>query len=203
MVQMSALGASDHSFSIYARSKAAGERAAKTFFPDVVLLRPSLVFGPEDHFFNRFAGMAKYMPALPLIGGGHSKFQPVYVGDVAEAVVRSLSQPLAWGEIFELGGPQTYSFHELLALILKITDMRRILFDMPFAMASLQAALLERLPGKLLTRDQVELLRTDNILQNNAKGLRDLGIDATALELILPTYLSRFRKERPRFRAVS
>ena len=125
LVHLSALGSDNGSLSSYARSKAAGERAVRTFFPDAVLIRPSIVFGPEDNFFNLFATLARYSPVLPLIGGGMTRFQPVYVGDVAESILRTLQRPEAQGTTYELGGPQVYSFRELLELMLHITGQRR------------------------------------------------------------------------------
>lgn len=195
-IHMSALGASETSKSSYARSKAAGEAAAAAFFPDATILRPSIVFGPEDRFFNLFATLARYLSVLPLIGGGVTKFQPVYVGDVAEAIARALEKPETRGTIYELGGPRVYSFRELLELMMRITGRHRRFVDMPWGIAKAHAALHEilPLPQPLITRDQVELLKSDNILHGGHKGLRDLGLAPTALEVILPTYLYRFRK---------
>jgi NADH dehydrogenase len=194
-VHMSALGADPGSFSAYARSKAAGEQAVLTFFPEAAILRPSIVFGPEDNFFNLFATLARYFPALPLIGGGQTKFQPVYVGDVAEAIARILQNPEAQGHVYELGGPQVYTFRELLELMMNVTGRQRRFINLSWKMAKLQGALIEMMPKPLLTRDQVDLLRTDNIIRNqNSKKLRDLGINPTAVEVILPTYLDRFRE---------
>lgn len=194
LVHISALGANENSASSYARSKAAGEHAVHTFFPDAAIMRPSVVFGPEDKFFNMFAALAIKSPVLPLIGGGVTKFQPVYVGDVADAIIAALEKPEARGHIFELGGPQVYTFHELMKLMLKVIDRRRFFVNLSWPLAKIQAALMECMPSPLLTRDQVELLKADNIVQTNAKILRDLGIAPTALEVILPTYLNRFRK---------
>jgi len=193
LVQISAIGADRHAEADYARSKAAGEVAARTAFPEATVLRPSVVFGPEDNFFNRFAAMARLSPALPLIGGGRTRFQPVYVGDVAEAIARSLERPEARGRIYELGGPKVYSFQELMEILLHETRRRRLLVPLPFALAEIQAAVLERLPVPPLTRDQVRLLRHDNVASPDMPGLRDLGIEPTALEVIVPTYLERYR----------
>jgi uncharacterized protein YbjT (DUF2867 family) len=193
-VHVSALGADPRSSSAYARSKAAGEQAVRDAFPTAAILRPSVVFGPEDQFFNRFAAMAMVLPALPLIGGGHTRFQPVYVGDVAEAAVRCLSEPAAAGRTYELGGPKVYTFRELIELLLAEIRRRRLLIDVPFGLAEFQARLLSILPTPPLTPDQVELLKGDNVVSAGAMTLETLGIAPTALETILPTYLDRFRR---------
>jgi len=193
LVHVSAIGADPHAASLYARSKAEGEAAMRTEFPGATILRPSIMFGPEDHFFNRFATLARFAPALPLIGGGHTKFQPVYVGDVAEAIMVALLQPQAKGKLFELGGPRIYSFRDLMELTLRETGRDRLLVNLPFGLAKLEAAFLELLPVPPLTRDQVELLKHDNVVAQGAATLADLGIAPTAVESILPTYLDRFR----------
>jgi uncharacterized protein YbjT (DUF2867 family) len=194
LIHVSALGADAHSKSAYATSKAAGEAAVLEAFPKATILRPSIIFGPEDKFFNRFAAMALLSPVLPLIGGGHTKFQPVYVGDVADAIMAAATRPDAQGKIYELGGPSTYSFKELMELLLAEMGVRRFLAPLPWGLSSFQARIAEWIPGKPLTRDQVELLKQDNVLSGAAPGLADLGIQPTAAELILPTYLDRFRK---------
>lgn len=188
-IHISALGADKKSPSAYARSKADGEAAVKKAFPDAIIFRPSIVFGPRDHFFNRFASMARFSPFLPLIGGGHSRFQPVYVGDVAHAVMAALARTDARGQIFTLGGPDVYCFKELMAFILKTTGLRRFLLPMPWWVAALQAAVLEKLPGKILTSDQLKLLRTDNVVPADAPGLAALGITPTSIEAVVPGYL--------------
>ena len=193
LVQMSALGASADSEADYARSKAAGEAAVREAFPDAVIVRPSVVFGPEDGFFNLFAVIARLSPVLPLIGGGRTRFQPVYVGDVAEAMAVCLSDPTRRGQTYELGGPKAYSFKELLELLLVQIRRRRLLVPLPFGLATLEAAVLELLPVPPLTRDQVRLLRHDNVVGAGASTLADLGITPTAMEVILPTYLDRYR----------
>jgi uncharacterized protein YbjT (DUF2867 family) len=193
-VHVSALSAKAQAASAYARSKAEGEAAVKAAFPAATILRPSLVFGPEDDFFNRFAGMARVSPALPLVGGGGTRFQPVYVGDVADAVASVLEQPEAAGMTYELGGPAVLSFRELMALMLRETGRHRLLVPMPWGLASLAAFFMQFAPKPLLTPDQVKLLRTDTVVSPGAPGLRDLGITPTALELELPTYLKRFRR---------
>jgi NADH dehydrogenase len=193
LVQVSALGADPHSTADYARSKGAGEAAVRTACPDAVILRPSVVFGPEDGFFNRFAEMARISPVLPLIGGGGTRFQPVYVGDVADAIAKSVSDPACAGRTYELGGPHVYTFKELMELLLRQIHRRRLLVPWPFAMAELQAIFFELLPVPPLTRDQVRMLRHDNVVAEGALTLADLGIAPTAAEIILPTYLDRYR----------
>ncbi|MBI3512958.1 MAG: complex I NDUFA9 subunit family protein [Proteobacteria bacterium] len=192
-VQVSAIGADAAAPAAYARSKAAGEAAVRATLPDAVILRPSIVFGPEDGFFNRFAGLAQLSPALPLIGGGHTRFQPVYVGDVADAIMVALRDPATNGKTYELGGPRTYTFKELMTLMLAEIQRDRLLIPLPFGLAALQAAVLELLPVPLLTRDQVKMLKRDTVVGAGALTLRDLGITPAALEPILPTYLDRFR----------
>lgn len=193
-VHVSAIGADLNSAAAYGRSKAAGEAGVKAAFPNATILRPSIVFGPEDGFFNRFAGMARFSPALPLIGGGATRFQPVYVGDVADAVVRALADPEAPGRTYELGGPRVYTFRELMVLMLAEIGRERRLVNLPFWAADLQARFLQLLPVPPLTRDQVALLRRDNVVSHGALGLGDLGIAPTTVEVILPTYMDRYRK---------
>ncbi len=193
LVQVSALGADPHSTADYARSKGAGEAAVRTACPDAVILRPSVVFGPEDGFFNRFAEMARISPVLPLIGGGGTRFQPVYVGDVADAIAKSVTDPACVGRTYELGGPHIYTFKELMELLLRQIHRRRLLVPWPFALAELQAIFFELLPVPPLTRAQVRMLRHDNVVAEGALTLADLGIAPTAAEVILPTYLDRYR----------
>lgn len=190
-IHVSAIGADANSKSAYARSKAAGEQAVHTFFPDATIFRPSIVFGPEDSFFNRFARLSSVAPALPLIGGGLTKFQPVYVGDVAEAVKAALGNPDAVGETYELGGPSVYSFKELMELMLKETGRKRFLTPIPWPLAKLKATFLELMPTPLLTRDQVELLKSDNVVRSKAKTLRHLNITPTAVEIVVPRYFNK------------
>lgn len=193
-VQVSAIGADPDAEAEYARTKGLGEAAVRAAVPEAVILRPSIVFGPEDGFFNRFAVMARLAPALPLIGGGMTKFQPVYVGDVADAVVAGLEQSAARGKTFELGGPHVYSFKELLQLLLKTIRRRRLLVPVPWALAYVQGSLLQQLPDPPLTRDQVKLLESDNVVAADALTLADLGIKAPhSVEVIIPTYLERYR----------
>jgi uncharacterized protein YbjT (DUF2867 family) len=197
VVQMSALGADAASASKYARTKAEGEAAVREVYPDAVVLRPSVVFGPEDRFFNRFAAIAGFSPVLPLVGGGHTRFQPVFVGDVGKAVARAVADPAAAGQTYELGGPATFSFRQLMELMLAEIDKRRILLPLPWPMASAIGSLAE-LGGFLveppITPDQVILLKSDNVVSGAYPGLAELGITPTTLEAVLPSYLYRYRK---------
>jgi uncharacterized protein YbjT (DUF2867 family) len=193
-VHISAIGADSRSASAYARTKAAGEHAVRDAFPTVTILRPAVVFGPEDQFFNRFAAMAMFSPVLPLIGGGETRFQPVYVGDVADAVIKCLEDPATAGRTYELGGPKIYTFRELLELLLREIRRKRWFIDLPFGVAELQAKLMSVLPNPPLTADQVELLKRDNIVSPGALTLSSLGITPTPIEAILPSYLDRFRR---------
>jgi len=193
LVQVSALGADAASDSLYASSKARGEQAVLAEFPSATILRPALVFGPEDQFFNRFAAMTQWLPfVLPVVSGG-TRFQPVYVGDVADAAMAALAREDARGQTYELAGPEVFTFRELMAWILRQTGRERRLVDVPAGLARVQASILERLPGRLLTRDQLKLLGRDNIA-SGAAGLRALGIGPTAMELVVPSYLERFRR---------
>ena len=194
LIHISAIGADSRSPSAYARTKAAGERAVSDAFPTATILRPSVVFGAEDQFFNRFAAMAMISPALPLIGGGETRFQPVYVGDVADAALACLDDPATAGRTYELGGPKVYGLRELLELVLGEIRRKRRLIDLPFGLAGTLARLMAVLPNPPLTPDQVELLRADNIVGAGALGLASLGIAPTAVEAVLPTYLDRFRR---------
>ena len=193
LVHMSALGADPQSKSAYARSKAAGEAALRAAYPAASIVRPSIVFGPGDGFFNRFAAMALLSPVLPLIGGGATRFQPVYVGDVAQAMAACLAGSGHEGETYELGGPRVYSFKELLEMMLREIKRKRLLLPVPYALATIKAAFLEHLPVPPITRDQVKLLKRDNVVAEGAKGLADLGIEATPVESILPLYMDCFR----------
>jgi uncharacterized protein YbjT (DUF2867 family) len=194
-VQVSSIGADEDSDSAYAQSKGAGEARVREAFPDAAILRPSIVFGPEDGFFNRFAGMARMFPALPLIGGGHTKFQPVYVSDVASAILKCVQDPSTQHRTYELGGPSVYTFKELMELILRETGRERALIPIPFAIAMLKATFLQMLPNPLLTRDQVKLLKQDNVVSSGALALADLGIQPDSVEAIVPSYLWRYRPE--------
>ena len=192
VVHLSAIGADPNSKAAYGRTKAAGEAALQASFPQATILRPSIVFGPEDNFFNRFARMSQLSPVLPLIGGGRTRFQPVYVGDVADAVVAALGRPETAGRTYELGGPAIYSFKELLAYLLRVTGRRRLLVNLPFGLASLQAKLLQFLPEPPLTPDQVVMLERDNVVSAGAAGLAELGLQPTPLEVIVPQYLKTY-----------
>jgi uncharacterized protein YbjT (DUF2867 family) len=194
LIHISAIGADPRASSAYARSKAAGEQAVKDAFPTATILRPSVVFGPEDDFFNRFAAMAMMSPVLPLIGGGETRFQPVYVGDVADAAISALDDPAAAGRTYELGGPKVYTLRALLELMLAEIRRHRHFIDLPFGLAAFQARLMSLLPHPPLTPDQVELLRRDNVVSSGALTLATLGIEPVAVEAIIPTYLDRFRK---------
>ncbi|MCA3630617.1 MAG: complex I NDUFA9 subunit family protein [Methylobacterium sp.] len=198
LVQVSAIGADPNSPADYARSKAAGEAATLAAFPTAIIMRPSIVFGPEDQFFNRFADMARFLPFLPLIGGGETKFQPVYVGDVAEAIARALEGAAKPGTTYELGGPEVKSFKALLEYILAVTGRSRPLVPLPFPIARLQASVMELLPSPMLTVDQVRMLETDNVVSAEAiaarRTLAGLGVTPTTIEAVVPSYLYRFRK---------
>ncbi|MEZ5935112.1 MAG: complex I NDUFA9 subunit family protein [Alphaproteobacteria bacterium] len=195
MVHVSAIGADEHASSAYARSKAKGEAAVRAAFPAAVIIRPSIVIGPEDDFFNRFAAMARVSPALPLIGGGRTRFQPVYVGDVARAILAGMERADAQGQTFEIGGAKTYSFEQLLRYMLAVIGRRRFLVDLPYGIAAFQARLCEFLPQPPLTRDQIELLKTDNVVHEGAPTLTDLGITPTPIESVVPSYLARYRPQ--------
>ena len=182
----------------YARAKAEGEKAVLAAQPDATIFRPATMFGPEDDFFNKFAAMARLLPALPLIGGGETKFQPVFVGDVAEAIARAVDGNARPGATYELGGPEVLTFRQLMEYVLQVTERRRLLIPLPFPLAKLKATFLQYLPKPLLTPDQVELLKADNVVsaaaQSDGRTLLGLGIMPTAMEVIVPSYLWRFRK---------
>jgi len=209
-LHMSALGVDKNPHALYATSKLAGEKAVREAFPDAVIFRPSVIFGPEDNFLNQFATMARYSPVLPVIGApglpkveldkgkvdmlgdGGPKFQPVYVADVAEAFVTALVEGKFAGKTYELGGPEVYSFMGLLRDMLQMTRQRAILMPVPFWLASIKAFFLQFLPKPLLTPDQVRLLKTDNVVSEGAEGFAELGITPNSVEAIAPTYLKRF-----------
>src|ERR1019366_562606 len=199
MVHVSAIGADENSTSRYARAKAAGEKAVLAAVPTATILRPSVVFGPEDQFTNRFAGLAQISPLLPLIGGGLTKLQPVYVGDVAAAVADAVDGKTKAGAAYELGGPEVPTLREIMEIILATIERERMLVSLPFGLAKLQALLLQFAPGALkLTPDQVELLRSDNVVSEAAKAagltLEGLGVTPDSMEAIVPQYLWRFRR---------
>jgi uncharacterized protein YbjT (DUF2867 family) len=198
VVHLSAIGADKNSDSVYAKSKWEGEVGILAGAPTAVIMRPSIIFGPEDNFFNQFASLARFLPALPLIGGGETKFQPVYVGDVADAIVAALDGKAKEGAVYEIGGPAVWNFKDILSYILKETDRKRFLVPIPFSIAAIQGRILENLPGQLLTRDQVTLLKSDNVVSDSSqkakRTLEGLGIKPTSVEAIVPSYLFRFRK---------
>jgi uncharacterized protein YbjT (DUF2867 family) len=198
LIHGSAIGANASSPSLYAQTKAAGEAAVLAAVPSATILRPSIVFGPEDDFFNRFAAMARLSPVLPLVGGGRTRFQPVFVGDVAQAHLAAVEGRTKPGMIYELGGPEVKTFKELMQIMLATIERRRLLVPIPFWLAKLQATVLQFLPKPPLTPDQVELLKCDNVVSEEAirdgHTLESLGIDPTAIAAVVPSYLSRFRK---------
>ncbi len=198
LVHVSALGADPGSPSHYAQSKAEGERRVLAAEPAAAIMRPSLVFGPEDDFFNRFAALARIAPALPLPGGGRTQFQPVFVGDVAEAIARAVDGNAKPGTIYELGGPDVRTFRELMEFILATIERERLLMPVPFAALKLQSAFAQFLPNPPITPDQVELLKRDNVVSEAARRegrtLEGLGITPETIIAIVPTYLWRFRK---------
>ena len=198
MVHVSAIGADANSPSAYGRSKGTAEQLVLAAQPSASILRPSILFGPEDDFFNRFAALARISPALPLVGGGHTRFQPVFVGDVATAIADAVDGKARAGTIYELGGPDVRTFRELMQFVLATIERKRLLVSLPFFVARLQAMFLQYLPKPLLTPDQVELLLSDNVVTEAAKSeartLQGLGIEPEPMEVIVPSYLWRFRK---------
>lgn len=197
MIHISAIGADADSPSSYARTKALGEKAVLAAVAGATIFRPSIMFGPEDDFFNKFASMACVSPALPLIGGGHTRFEPVFVDDVAEAIAKAVAGEVTPGAIYELGGPDIFTFRELLEFVLSTIGRHRLLLPIPFWQAKLIGSVLQLLPGPLLTVDQVELLQRDNVVSEAAKRegrtLEALGIRPRSVPAIVPTYLERFR----------
>ncbi len=202
LVQVSAIGAETGAKAEYARSKAKGEAAVRDAFPDATIIRPSLVFGPDDDLFNRFAAMARLLPVLPIFGhgfladAGATRFQPVYVGDVADAIRRVLADPASAGKTYELGGPQVLSYREIMELVLRYTGRRRGLVPYPFRLARLHAAFIQLVPGAPITLDQMKLLEVDNVVSGDAATLADLGIEPTPVESVVPEYLARYRRPR-------
>jgi NADH dehydrogenase len=198
LIHVSAIGANEQSTSRYARSKARGEKLVLAAAPNATIIRPSIVFGPEDDFFNRFASLARFAPALPLIGGGNTRFQPVYVGDVAAAITKAVDGATKPGASYELGGPDVLTFKQLLEYVLATIERDRMLVPLPYWAATLKASFLQFLPKPPLTPDQVELLRSDNVVSEDAirdgRTLAGLGIAPHTMASIVPTYLWRFRK---------
>ena len=198
LIHISAIGASTESASHYAQSKGAGEAALKDEYPAATIIRPSLVFGPDDQLFNRFGAMAAISPILPLFGdsfadAGATKFQPVFVGDVAAAIAQCLNDEATGGKTYEIGGPRVYSFRQLMELVLEYTGRRRLLLPVPFSIASFAATFVELVPQAPVTRDQLKLLRIDNVC-GAVPGLAELDVSPTPLEAVLPGFLARFRK---------
>jgi NADH dehydrogenase len=198
LVHVSAIGADENSRARYARTKAQAEKLVLAAQPSATIMRPSIMFGPEDDFFNRFASLARMAPALPLIGGGATRFQPVFVGDVATAIADAVDGKTRAGTTYELGGPEVRTFKELMQFVLATIERKRLLVPLPFFAAKLQASILQFAPTPPLTPDQVEMLRTDNVVSDEAKAqgrtLQGLGIEPDSIEAIVPSYLWRFRK---------
>ena len=193
LVHISALGIQKGSLSKYMQSKLDGEKNVQNTFKESVILRPSIIFGPEDKFFNMFASFAEFSPFLPLIGGGKTKFAPIYVGDVAKAIVKALELNNSEPKIYELGGPKNYSFKELMEILLKEIKKKRLLLPVPFWSGKISSYILQMMPKPLLTPDQVEMLKYDNIVSGNYPMLKDFGISGTSIPTILPKYIYRFR----------
>ena len=197
LIQLSAIGADPQSASAYGKSKAEGEARAKANFPGAIMVRPSVVFGPEDQFFNKFAAMARFSPALPLIGA-ETKFQPVFVGDVAEAIATLIDKGVADGKTYELGGPEQPTFRDVLKFVLKTTQRTRVLLPIPFPVASIMGTVAGILPKPMITADQVELLKSDNVVSAAAvadgRTLAGLGITPKSYEALVPGWLYRYRK---------
>jgi uncharacterized protein YbjT (DUF2867 family) len=193
LIHVSALGLEEKYYSKYKQSKLNGEKNIKSNFKSSIILRPSVVFGPEDKFFNTFASLAQISPILPLVGGGKTKFSPIYVGDVAEAIVKTLSLGNTEPKIYELGGPENYSFKELMEILLAEIKKKRFLISIPFGLAKFQSYFLQMMPNPLLTPDQVELLKNNSIVSGNYPVLKDLGITGKTIKSILPKYIYRFR----------
>lgn len=198
LIHVSAIGADENSPAHYGRSKAQAEKLVKAAQPGAVIVRPSIMFGPEDDFFNRFASMARVSPFLPLIGGGETRFQPVFVGDVATAVADAADGKLRGGTIYELGGPEVRTFKQLMQFVLDTTERKRLLLPIPFFAAKLPAMIMQFMPTPMLTPDQVALLRADNVVSEAAvaegRTLPGIGIEPDSIEAIVPSYLWRFRK---------
>lgn len=194
LIHLSGIGSDPNSDSAYVAARGHGDRAVREAFPAATLLKPSVVFGPGDHFFSTFAAMARLAPALPLFGGGTARVQPVYVGDVADAAMNALADPASAGQDFELGGPTVYTYRELMTLLLQTVERKRLLVNVPERVALILAAFAALLPNRPLTRDMVKLAVADNVVASGAKSLKELGIAPTSVEIILPTYMDRYRK---------
>jgi NADH dehydrogenase len=200
LVHLSGIGSDPNSDSAYVAARGHGDRAVREAFPAATLLRPSIVFGPGDHFFTTLAALARLSPALPLFAGGTARVQPVYVGDVAEAAIKTLDvageagAPQSAGQTYELGGPTVYTYRDLMELLLRTVGRKRMLVSVPARVALIIAAFAALLPSPPLTRDMVKLATADNVVGAGAKGFRDLGISPTTVEVILPTYMDRYRR---------
>jgi len=194
LIHVSALGVREKHNSKYIQSKLQGEKNIQDTFQPSVILRPSIVFGPEDKFFNTFASIAQFSPILPLVGGGKTKFAPIYVGDVGKAIVKALELNNSKPIIYELGGPENYSFRELMEILLTEIKKKRFLMPVSFGFAKFQSYFLQMVPKPLLTPDQVELLKHNNIVSGDHPTLKDLGITGTSIQTILPKYIYRFRE---------
>jgi uncharacterized protein YbjT (DUF2867 family) len=201
LTHVSAIGADANAESLYARSKGRAEKAILETVPEAVILRPSIVFGPEDGFFNKFAEMSRFSPVLPLVGGGNTAFQPIYVTDVAEAVAKSVEGKVARGRIYEIGGPDVLTFKNCLEILLKTIDRKPTLLPIPFGIASLIGSIASMVPfiAPPLTVDQVTLLKSDNIVSAKAQAegrtLQAFGIEPTSVEAVLPSYVVRYRPQ--------
>ena len=193
LIHISTLGVREGHVSRYMQSKLEGEKNIQNIFKSSVILRPSLIFGPEDKFFNTFASIAQFSPALPLIGGGKIKFSPIYVGDIAKAIVKVLNLNNSESKIYELGGPENYSFRELMEILLEEIKKKRFLIPIPFGVAKFQSYFLQMMPNPLLTPDQVEILKYNNVVSGEYLTLKDLGISGKTIQSILPKYIHRFR----------
>jgi len=194
LIHISAIGADAEADSKYARSKATGEAMVRAAYPDASIVRPSTIFGAEDHFFNLFARLATLTPVMPLLGGGNRCMQPVYVGDVAQAIAVLARDEAPAGGTYELGGPQVLSMTEMIAMVCEQTGRDRLMVWYPFALAKFYAFFLQLLPWRILTMNQVEMLKVDNVASGELPGLDDLGVAPTALNAVLPRYLYRYRK---------
>lgn len=207
LIHVSAIGADENGTARYARTKGLGEKAVLAAVAESVIFRPSVIFGPDDAFFNKFAGMARMSPFLPLVGGGQTRFQPVFGGDVGEAVAKAVANETRPGTIYELGGPEVFTFKELMQFVLATIERRRLLLPVPFWVAKLMGQFLQYLPSPLLTPDQVELLKQDNVVSDAAlregRTLEGLGIEARSVETIVPSYLWRYRNTGQFHRSVA
>ena len=193
-IHISALGIDQNVSSKYMQSKLMGEKKILNNFNNSIILRPSIVYGDGDNFFNQFASLAEFLPALPLVGGGQTKFQPIYVSDLCKAIVTILDKEEIDQNIYELGGSQVYTFKEMMEILLKQIKKKRFLIPIPFSIAKFQARILQLFPKPLLTTDQVEMLKYDNVVSNNYPTLKDLKINPKTIETVLPNYIWRFRK---------